>query len=298
MGKPGSFKPLIRQGWLRALLFFIVLVLATGISISVYIIALHKGNPDTSGLQNLMKGDNLLSVTGIFFVLSLLITIVFRRWIDRKTFISLGLDFSGHEGEAIAGGMLAIFIICASSLLLKATGHLKWMDIIFDPKALFLAFGSILVVAFYEELIFRGYILNNLMDSFPKWLALLISALLFVIFHWTGQSSIGFFSLANTLIMGLIIGLNYIFTRNLWFSFIFHIGWKFLEGPVFGFSGDESFQTLLQPELNGDINITGGANGLEGSVLLLAISLLSLVALYLFLQKKLNPQFRQAPGRI
>src|SRR5450631_595596 len=186
MGKPGSFKPLIRQGWLRALLFFIVLVLATGISISVYIIALHKGNPDTSGLQNLMKGDNLLSVTGIFFVLSLLITIVFRRWIDRKTFISLGLDFSGHEGEAIAGGMLAIFIICASSLLLKATGHLKWMDIIFDPKALFLA--------------------------------LLISALLFVIFHWTGQSSIGFFSLANTLIMGLIIGLNYIFTRNLWFS--------------------------------------------------------------------------------
>jgi uncharacterized protein len=298
MGKFGSFKPLIRQGWLRALLFFIAFGLATGISISVFIIALHKGNLDTSVFQNLAKGDNLLFITGILFVLSLLITFVFRHWIDRKTFISLGLDFSGHGWEAIAGGMLAVFIICASSLLLKASGHLKWMDIIFDPKALFLAFSSILIVAFYEELIFRGYILNNLMDSFPKWLALLISALLFMLFHWTGQSSIGFFSLSNSLIMGLILGLNYIYTRNLWFSFFFHIGWKFMEGPAFGFSGDESFQTLLQPELNGDVNITGGANGLEGSVFLMAVSLLSVVALYLFLQKKLSPQFRLVQGRI
>jgi CAAX protease family protein len=126
----------------------------------------------------------------------------------------------------------------------------------------------------------------------------LISALLFTIFHGTGQSSIGFFPLANSLIMGLILGLNYVYTRNLWFSFSFHIAWKFLEGPAFGFSGDESFQTFLQPELTGDINITGGANGLEGSVVLMAVALLSLVALYLFLQRKFSPRFRPAPGRI
>ncbi len=100
-------------------------------------------------------------------------TFVFRRWVDRKSFVSLGLDINGHVREAIAGVMLAVFIICGSSLMLKATGHLKWMDIIFDPKALFLSFGSIVLIAFYEELIFRGYILNNLMDSFPKWLALI-----------------------------------------------------------------------------------------------------------------------------
>ncbi len=172
------------------------------------------------------------------------------------------------------------------------------MDIIFDPRALFLSFGSVIFISFYEELIFRGYVLNNLMDSFPGWLALVISALLFMIFHWTGQSSIGFFSLANSLIMGLILGLNYIYSRNLWFSFCFHIAWKFMEGPAFGYSGDESFRTFLQPELNGDVNITGGANGLEGSVFLTAVALLSLIALYLFLQKKFNPRFRPAPGRI
>ena len=298
MDKSGSFKPLIPQGWLRALLFIIAFGLATGISLGVYLNTLHKGSPDTAGLANLIKGNNLLVTTAIIFGLSLILTFVFRRWVDRKSFVSLGLDFNGYAGEAIAGGMLATFIICASSLLLKATGHLKWMDIIFDARALFLAFGSVVVISFYEELIFRGYILNNLMDSFPRWLALVISAFLFMLFHWTGQSSIGFFTLANSLIMGLILGLNYMYSRNLWFSFCFHIAWKFMEGPAFGYSGDESFQTLLQPELNGDVNITGGANGLEGSVILMAVALLSLIALYLFLQRKFNPRFRPVPGRI
>jgi membrane protease YdiL (CAAX protease family) len=298
MDKSGSFKPLIPQGWLRALIFLIAFGFATGISLGVYLIALHKGSPNISDLESLTKGNNLLATTAIIFILSLLLTFVFRRWVDRKTFVSLGLDFNGHGGEAIAGGMLATFIICASSLLLKATGHLKWMDIIFDSRALFLSFGSVVIISFYEELIFRGYILNNLMDSFPGWLAVVISAFLFMIFHWTGQSSIGFFTLANSLIMGLILGLNYMYSRNLWFSFCFHIAWKFLEGPAFGYSGDESFQTFLQPELNGDVNITGGANGLEGSVILMAVALLSLIALYLFLQRKFNPRFRPAPGRI
>jgi len=298
MDKSGSIKPLISQGWLRVLLFLIAFGLATGIFLVVYLIAAHKGSLDTPGLESLLKGNNLLVTTAIVFGLSLILTYVFRRWVDRRSFVSLGLDFNGHGGEAIAGGMLATFIVCASSLLLKATGHLKWMDIIFDLRALFLALGSVLIISFYEELIFRGYILNNLIDSFPGWLALTISALLFMIFHWTGQSSIGFFPMTNSLIMGLILGLNYIYTRNLWFSFSFHAAWKFMEGPAFGYSGDDSFQTFLQPELNGDVNITGGANGLEGSVILMAVALLSLIALYLFLQRKFNPRFQPAQGRI
>jgi uncharacterized protein len=295
MNKSVSYKPLISAGWLRVLLFFIAFVIITGSVLSIYVLGLHMVKPDSSGIHDLMKGDKLWLSTLFLFVLTFLLSYIFRRWIDRKSFVSLGFNLEGHGREAIAGGMLAIFIVGASSLLLKWTGHLKWMDIIFDPNALFLAFGTIVLIAFYEELIFRGYILNNLMDSFPKWLALLISALLFMLFHWT---SLGFFPLLTTLIMGLILGLNYLYTRNLWFSICFHILWKFLEGPILGFSSDESFQSLLQTDLNGDENITGAANGLEGSVFLVAVSLLSLVALYLFLQKKLNPQSQPVQGRI
>lgn len=273
----------------------VALLLLAVIFLSLFIFGRYNGKFDLTTFQSLMKGENLWIFTLIFCILAVIITFVFRRWVDRKSFISLGLKFEGHGQESIAGGMLALFIICGASLLLKATGHLKWVEIIFDPRTLFLAFGSTVLVAFYEELIFRGYILNNLMDSFPKWLSLLISSLLFMLFHWT---TLGFFPLANMFIMGLILGLNYVYTRNLWFSICFHIGWIFMVGPVLGFSGDESFQTLLQTEVSGDENITGATSGLEGSVFLTAFLLLSLVALYLILQKKLNPGSQPAPGRI
>jgi membrane protease YdiL (CAAX protease family) len=295
MNKSGSSKPLIRSGWLRALLYIIALFILVIIFLSFFILGLYNGKFDATTFQSVFKKENLWILTLILFVLTVVTTFIFRRWVDRKSFISLGLDINGHFQEAIAGGMLAVFVICGTSLLLNTTGHLKWMEIIFDPKALFISFGSIVLIAFYEELIFRGYILNNLMDSFPKWLALLISAILFMIFHWTSP---GFFPLLNMLIMGLILGLNYMYTRNLWFSICFHIGWKFMVGPVLGFTGDETFQTLLQTEMKGDENITGGTSGLEGSVLLMAVSLISLLALYLFLQKKLNPVSQPAPGRI
>ena len=284
-------KPLIQYGWLRVLLYIIAFGITAVITIGVYKVLKPISNLNTQILQSLNPGVVIL----LLFGLSLLITFVFQRWIDRKSFISLGFSMHGHFQDAITGGSLAIFIIGAASLILKATGYLKWMDIIFDSRAIFIAFGSIVLTAFAEELVFRGYMLSNLMDSFPKWLALLISALLFMIFHWT---TIGFFPLFNTLILGLILGLNYIYTRNLWFSVCFHIGWKFMAGPALGFPGTVFSQTLLQTDLQGDEMITGGTAGLEGSVIFMAISLLSLIVLYLLYQKKLNPQSPPVPGRI
>lgn len=295
MNKSRISKPLIGKGWLRSLLYTVALLLPAVIFLSLFIFWHYNGKFDATTFQSLTKGENIWIINLILFILTIIVTFVFRHWVDRKSFMSLGLKFEGHEQESIAGVMLAMFIISGASLLLKATGHLKWVEIIFDPRTLFLAFGSTVLVAFYEELIFRGYILNNLMDSFPKWLSLLISALLFMFFHWTTS---GFFPLANMFIMGLILGLNYIYTRNLWFSICFHIGWIFMAGPVLGFSGNESFQTLLQTEMSGDENITGATSGLEGSVFLTAFSLLCLVALYLILQKKLNPGSQPAPGQI
>jgi hypothetical protein len=169
------------------------------------------------------------------------------------------------------------------------------MDFIFDPKFQFLVFGSIGLTAFYEELIFRGYILSNLLDSFPKWPALIISSVLYMILHWT---SAGFFPLVNTLILGLITGLFYLYSQNLWFSVCFHWAWKYMAGPILGF-GDESFnQSLLQSSLRGDEKITGGPAGIQGSFILTAVSLLCAVALYFALQKKINPKSLPVPDRI
>jgi uncharacterized protein len=185
MYKKNSSTAIFAKGWIRVLVFVVSFLIVLMAGIAVIVFGFHKGDFSGTGIQSLAKDGNLWTMTLIFFVISVLITYVFRNWIDRKSFISLGLDIVGRWREAVAGSLLAIFIISAVSLLLKATGHLKWTEIIFDPRILFLSFGSAVLISFSEELVFRGYILNNLLGSFSKWIALLISAILFMIFHWT-----------------------------------------------------------------------------------------------------------------
>ena len=285
--------PVVKKGWLRSLLYLISIIIPGTIAIGIYTLRFPNSQKNTD-IQSPLQSDIVIP---IFFVITLLITYIFRRWVDRKSLASLGLQISGHFQEAMAGGLMAIFIVCLSSLILKTTGNLKWMDIIFDPKTLFISLSSILISAFYEELIFRGYVLTNLLGSFPPWLSIFVSSILFLIFQWDGISSGGFFALMSNLILGGLLGLNYYFTRNLWFSVFFHAAWKLFEGPVLGFPGSGTIQPLLQTTLYGDENITGGANGLEGSYIFVFASLLSLIAMYLLLQKKFNQQSLPVPDR-
>jgi uncharacterized protein len=290
-----SSTPLLKAGWLRVLLYILALVIVAVTVLVSFILGLHRANQDLNGIRELLTGNNAAAIALIFFILTLLITFIFRQWVDRKSFISLGLGIDGHIREAIAGGALGVFIMGCSCLVIQATGHLKWMDFIFDPQFQFLVFGTLALSAFYEELIFRGYILGNLLESFPKWLALVISSVLYMALHWT---SAGFFPLLNTLILGLITGLFYLYSRNLWFPVCFHWAWTFMAGPILGFGDELSSQSLLQSSLRGDENITGGTSGLAGSVILTAVSGLSAVTLYLILQKKLSPQSPPVPTQI
>jgi hypothetical protein len=295
MSLPVASSPLFKASWLRALIYILVLIIVAGSVLASFGLGVNKGNLDASGIRELLMGKNAAFVVLIFFILTLLITYIFRLWVDRKSFISLGLELKDHTRDLISGCAGAVFIMCSSCLIIQATGHLKWMDFIFDPKFQFLVFGTIGLGAFCEELIFRGYILGNLLESFPRWLALIISSLLFMALHWT---SAGFFPMVNSLILGLITGLFYLYSRNLWFSVCFHWTWNYMAGPVLGFGDESSAQSLLQSSLRGDENITGGPAGLQGSYILTAVSLLFAVALYFTLQKKINPKSPPVPDQI
>ncbi len=97
--------------------------------------------------------------------------------------------------------------------------------------------------------------------------------------------------MVNIFLVGILLGINYTYTRNLWFSICFHIGWNFLQGPLLGFRvSGLAFRSLLQPEFRGDEILTGGAFGLEGSVFNLAITLSGVLLLYWIYEVK----YRQA----
>jgi uncharacterized protein len=295
MTEPVLKKALIPFGWLRTLLFFIfyfVILFLLTVPVSFLIVYLKKDelkNGTAPDIVGLLKGEYLWLTTVIALMASLLAVFLFRKLVDRKTFASLGFKQQGYGSDAMSGFFLALVLLGSGSLILFASGHLQWVDIDFDEKNLFISAGILLMVAFSEEIVFRGYMLSNLMESFNKWIALLVSALLFAAMHFMNDSY-NFFAFINVLLAGILLGLNYIYTKNLWFAISFHFAWNFFEGPVLGYKvSGLSLPSILQPEIHGDEMITGGNFGFEGSVIGIALLLIAIFIVYFVYEKKFQP---------
>ncbi len=287
--------PVIRQGWLRVLLFgavFCLLTLLIAIPAAllmagVTVDELKSNLVDT--LEGLLSGNYLWLMILVEFAIAVVSVGCFRLWIDRRGLKDLGWSSDGFTGEAIIGLFMGPAVMGIAALLMLVSGHLEWTDIVWDPSSLFVSLGLMALIAFSEELVFRGYILDNLLESFSnKWVALIISSVLFAAFHFTGP---GIHTLAflNLFLAGLLLGINFIYTRNLWFSFFFHLSWNFFQGPILGFRvSGLVFPSLLQTETKGDLFITGGDFGLEGSILTTVTAFIAFFLLAWAFERKYN----------
>ena len=146
------------------------------------------------------------------------------------------------------------------------------------------------VAAFDEEIVFRGYLLNNLMDSMNRWWALGISSLVFALMH-AGNPNVWstFVPMTELFAAGFILGISYTFTKNLWFPTFFHFGWNFFQG-LFGFEisgmGVDSWKAIAH-ENSGQVPdiISGGAFGIEGSIIALCSTILGTGLIYMYYTK-------------
>lgn len=269
--------PVIPQGWVRALVLFIVynaIYFLTGIVIGVAWAFQHKDKPVEAAMQDRSLPVLVLVASG---VLTIVATILFRRLIDRQPVYSMGFAWKGHARDAWAGFLLGPVLLGAGSLILFALHAINWTDTRLDAGAITTGLVLFLFTAVSEELVFRGYILNNLLSSLSKWPALGVSALLFVLTH-LGNAHLHPVALMNLLAGGLLLGINYIYTRNLWFSLFFHFSWNFFQGSVLGYEvSGFGLESIWHMERKGDELLTGGAFGFEGSVVTTGLLVLGLV---------------------
>lgn len=302
MTDPTEKKPRIRPGWLRVILFGLTFIVVTLLILTAALTGLVAGNADQlrkdpmQFLTGLLQGDHLWMMVLLEFVVSLVTVWIFRTLIDRRSLVSLGLDPGRYGQESLIGLFTGPALLGLLSLLLMFSGHLQWVDITPDASTLFISLGMVVLIAFSEELVFRGYVLSNFLESFTnKWVALLLSALCFAIFHFSGPG-INALAFANLFLAGILLGINYIYTRNLWFSICLHFSWNFFQGPILGshVSG-LSLPTLLQTEMKGDWLVTGGDFGLEGSILNTGLSLIAILILTLAFERKYNTAQASAP---
>ena len=211
-------------------------------------------------------------------LLSLLLAVLAaRRWFDRRPFVDLGLvwnrqgGFDLAAGIGIAGLMMALVFVVELALGWIRIETLAWQ--VESPfhwiSDLVVMLHFFILVGVYEELLMRGYLLQNLRDGLNlKW-AFLLSSVIFAIFHAVnpGYSPLAWVGL---LAAGLFLASAYARTRQLWLPIGLHIGWNFFLGPVFGFPvSGKSFAILFQQVSQGPAWLTGGEFGPEGGLILL-----------------------------
>jgi hypothetical protein len=267
----------IQSGWVRALLFLMV-YLGIYFSVSeVAGVAWELRHPGAS--PELLLNDTKLNllILACSSGLSIGAAFLFRRLVDRKPILSMGLSWKGQGRYAGAGFVLAILLLGVGSLILYFTGHIDWLDTRLEGGTLVMAVLFFGLTALSEEIAFRGYILNNLLGSFDKWTALGISSVLFGIVH-LGNAHLNPVAVLNVLAGGVLLGINYIYIRNCWFSICFHFSWNFFQGPVLGYEvSGLGIQSIWHMERKGDELLTGGAFGFEGSMVATGLLLLAIL---------------------
>jgi membrane protease YdiL (CAAX protease family) len=233
------------------------------------------------------SGGRLLR-RGAFVAGVLLVTYVFRRALDRRSLTSLGLQRGpGWVHESLVGlalGAALMMLVLGAELGLGAyrVRAFAWQERSFDSivGALGLSLVGFAVVAFYEELVARGYILQNLAAAWGRRAGLIVSSAIFALAHLLNPGA-GLVSSIGLFFAGLLLAGGYLASGRLWLPMGLHLSWNFFQGPVFGFPVSGLRTTgLISLESFGPDLLTGSTFGPEASAVGVAVSLLGLAFLW------------------
>jgi membrane protease YdiL (CAAX protease family) len=211
---------------------------------------------------------------------------LFTTKVDKKSFTSIGFDRTKVIKDIALGLAMGFVIMLSGYSILVLTHQLQFVDIKFNALNLVYSVGIFVFVAVSEEVFTRGYILRNLAVSFNKYVALVVSALIFSLMHLANPNA-NLVGLSIIFLSGLVLGLPYLYTKNLWFPIALHFSWNFFQGPIFGFNvSGLNFYKLIETKYATANNWNGGEFGFEGSILAIFFLLCALTAIYFLFRSR------------
>jgi len=169
-----------------------------------------------------------------------------------------------------AGLGLGFAVMAAPAALLAAFGAVTFQINALNGAVLADLFGIFVAVAITEELMFRGFAFQRLLDGLGLWPAQMIGAFFFVLTHSDAlreAGTLGVIGAINIFVASLMFGFAFVRTRSLALPIGIHLAANFTQGALLGFgvSGSDA-QGWLSPVFRGPDWLTGGAFGLEASM--------------------------------
>jgi membrane protease YdiL (CAAX protease family) len=243
--------------------------------------------------------DGLLSLPTITIA-----TLVARKVIDRRSFTSLGFEINKATLKDLLVGVFISMIMMAFIFLLEY--GLGWLEVetfvwVEEPIQSWISplaggFAFFIVVGFQEELLSRGYHLQNLVDGLNLPAGVVISSVIFALLH-SGNPFASPLSIVLLIFAGIFLAFGWVRTGALWLPIGLHIGWNFFQGNVFGFpvSGVLT-QRMIRHTVIGPEAITGGNFGPEAGLIIVPAIALGALLLWGYTEYWRHPKTETVPS--
>ena len=259
----------LRAGWRLLLQVVLLILLLFGLQFALDYYLLDSGrlSPNVSFFSS--QALTLVAITlSVFFA---------RVILDQRSLASLGLTLGKKTWLELGLGMLIAGLVMGVVFLVEwSLGWLKVEGAAWSARPLSAVAVDVLVylaaflgVGWGEELLFRGYWLQNLEEGLNLPWAVGLSSLLFAAAHWANPR-FSMLPLAGLLLSSLLLVFGYLVTRRLWLPIGLHIGWNMFQGVIFGFPvGGMSIPPLIEQTVTGPALWTGGEFGPDGGLIIL-----------------------------
>ena len=200
----------------------------------------------------------------------------FVLWVERRSVFEFSLTGSVKELATGFGWSSALVGTVVAVLALMGCYHVNGWS---SGYGMLQMLQLHLFVAVLEEVLFRGILFRLLENIVGTWVALVLSTLLFGLAHLGNPGANGV-TLGCLVILSIGLTLAYLVTRRLWMCIGMHWAWNFVQGGIFSLpvSGTNVWPGVLAAKAEGPAWATGGAFGIEASV----ITLVLIAALSLF----------------
>lgn len=203
----------------------------------------------------------------------------------KSVFIVQQNAFSGF----LKGTLIGLLLLCGCAIVAYLNGNVLFTKGNISTFVILTFAVYYIVVACFEEFLFRSFPLTVFAERYPIPLAIAITSALFGLAHF-GNDGFTWLAMLNITLAGILFSIFILQKRNISWAIGIHFGWNFTQGTLLGYkvSGNNSPGILVAKPM-GSVYLSGGSFGVESSVFCTVILLILIV--YLLMRYPIEPVY-------
>lgn len=227
----------------------------------------------------------ILAASGFMIVAAL----VYCTRIQKRPAMSVGFGGRGVASEYLLGLLIGAVMISVPAIACGVSNCVTYtQNTGVNPVMIIIFLLAFVLQGMGEEALFRGCLMTSLARRYDPWVAILVSSVMFAIFHM-GNPNFSLIAFVNITLFGIFAGVFMMKRGSIWAVGAIHTIWNFMQSNVFGYnvSGNPKFDSIFTSEnANFGAILSGGDFGLEGGLGATVVLLIAILAALLIPTKK------------